>query len=462
MTFAPRIVYGAIDLTDAPYSVEFGFDLGNATNIYDVMVSLLRDGTLQSSAGTNNRTLVIPVIVEQPDSGALSSWAADIEVEAGKPSSTLTFSPGDGYGADTVLTTFTADIAHDWDQELEEAGLRRYLLTIPALPFGRSASEVTINWTGPGTQLVDYNSITDWSVVGAGAIAAWDGGLTAGGIGVLQKTTTGEVTVKKTLTLGVYLRLIVVADTPAVDQVVIDGVAVSASVYKIVQAAPGSIASVLIDTAAWDGLAVDVQFRMNGGAAAPGLHSVFSVRYPGIETSLTPTGLDVIDVAGSARSPLALISFTAPTGGAWLITAPDPNVALRDRGAVENLYEKWTVGAGDPVYLPGDYARVTQRSEPQPPRLNPDGIWPQYATAVDQLAYPSARGTAASFFTAGAVSVISASPDLPTGYHSSDITHEEHVLHPGRCGFAVIAAATGLPVATTIMFYPHWWAHAGQ
>jgi hypothetical protein len=158
---------------------------------------------------------------------------------------------------------------------------------------------------------------------------------------------------------------------------------------------------------------------------------------------------------------LALITFTAPTGGAWLYTAPDPNVALRDRGAVENLYTKWTV-VSDPVYLPGDYVRVTSRSGPQPPRLNPDGIWPQYASGVDQFAYPSARGTAVSFFTAGAVSVISASPDLPTGFHPEAIIHEEHVLHPGRCGFAVVAAATGLPVATTITFYPHWWAHAGQ
>lgn len=456
MTFAPRIVYGDLDLTDYPYSVEFGFDLGSAETLYDVISSLMVDGSLTSSPGSGNRQgLQLSVLTEGSDSGVLAELGAALDLEAGKQTNELVFYPGDGYGEPCVLDTFAAQSTHDWDQTLEKSGLRRFVLTIPARPFVRSVDATTLNWTGSPRE-TDLSTTTGWTVVGAGAISS------AGG--QIQKTTMdSDVTLSRSVALDEYLWLKTPGPVPAgthlVTSVTVNGVSVPDATIR--QEAVSSQHFYTIPTRAWLGQTATVQFTLSPGSAGTyaTLEEFWTTPYPNkteAGAATRPLGIDVIDVGGTARAPIALVSFTSPSGGAWLITGPDPNVALRDRGARENLYEKWTVAGGDPVYVPGDYARVTQQSQPQPASLNPNGIWPQYATGANKLAFPSDRGVAVSFFPAGDVLVVSASPDLPSGFHSTALIYEEHALSAGRSMFAVIAAATGNPIPATVTFYRHW------
>lgn len=432
--------------------------LGNPVPVAEVISSLLRDGDLTTTNRFGNREASFLVEIKAPDPGALADGEAALMAELDQVN-TLTWQVP--YGADTLF-----DVVRSWPEfmmdDLTEVRriVRVYRVVFECLPFGRSADEVTINWTGSGTE-IDLSTTAGWTATG--------GSITSLSNEIRKTTTTGTITLSRSVALQDYLWLKVDGSTgfTVLSAVTVDGVSVPMAEVHTLKFSGNQFFTIPTDT--WRGTTKTVQFTIaadSGSTNVATLREFWTTSYPARATGNTtaaPMGIGVIDVPGSARAPVALISFTVPTGGAWLYTAPNPNVALRERGAVENLYAKWTVGGADPVYLAGDYVRVTSRSDPQPPRLNPDGIWPQYATDVDQLAYPSARGTAISFFpTSGPVSVISASPDLPTGFHPEAIVHEEHVLHPGRCGFAVIAAATGLPVAATITYYPHWWAHAGQ
>ena len=92
MTFAPRIVYGDLDLTDVPFMVEFGFDLGHAVTLYDVISSLMVDGSLTYSPGAGNReSLQFSVLTEAPDSSSSADSAALLDAEESRDVHTLTF-----------------------------------------------------------------------------------------------------------------------------------------------------------------------------------------------------------------------------------------------------------------------------------------------------------------------------------------------------------------------------------
>lgn len=167
MTFAPRFIYGDLDLTDAPFMVEFGLDLGNAQAVTAVIDSLLTDGELISGERDSNREISLTVLVEGSDLAALADAEALLVAQARKQRNTLTVEPGDDIGPTTVFETFRAQVEWQRDDDFERSNLRRFVLTIPALPHSRSLEPVVDDADTPpsdgGTLLYNCESTAGWS-----------------------------------------------------------------------------------------------------------------------------------------------------------------------------------------------------------------------------------------------------------------------------------------------------------
>lgn len=168
MTFAPRFIYGDLDLTDAPFMVEFGLDLGNAQAVTAVIDSLLTDGELISGERDSNREISLTVLVEGSDLAALADAEALLVAQARKQRNTLTVEPGDDIGPTTVFDTFRAQVEWQRDDDFERSNLRRFVLTIPALPFTHSANKILDVSTSPpgsgaGTVFYSAESTTGWA-----------------------------------------------------------------------------------------------------------------------------------------------------------------------------------------------------------------------------------------------------------------------------------------------------------
>lgn len=170
---APRFFVGDLELTSYPFGVlreDVEVDLGAPQNAADVIESLMVDGELVSSSRSGNRTLTVPVLVEGGDLLALAANEATLIQACEKARNTFTVDPGDGFGPPTVFDTFRIQAVHTRDSRYEAALMRRWDLTIPALPWGRAATLVTQTLTPAvvtPTVVDDCVSLTNWTSSGA-------------------------------------------------------------------------------------------------------------------------------------------------------------------------------------------------------------------------------------------------------------------------------------------------------
>ncbi|MCW2496394.1 hypothetical protein [Jatrophihabitans sp.] len=444
--------------------------LGNPVPVSEVITSLLRDGDLTTTTRFGNRTASFLVEITAPDAGGLASGEAALMAELDQVN-TLTWQVP--YGADTLF-----DVIRSWpefmmDDLVEVRQIKRtYRVTFECAPFGRSEGLVTVAWTGPGTE-ISTTSTTGYTVVGGGAIAVSGGHI--------QKTTTASnLTLSRSVAMDEYLWIKTEGEVPVsarhITSVTVNGTAIPDA--QIRQEAGSSKHFYTIPTGAWQGTTATVQFTITPWAAGSNraiLEEFWTVSYPNQFTAgsnTSPKGIGVISTIGSARAPCT-ISFTAPAGGAFVYTAPDPNVLLREQGAAENVFAYFTVASADgdeygvgPVLMwfpQGTHAAQIGFTDARPAELYPDGLWPTATpTALAQWINPADTRAAVSFFnTTGVKTLVSPSPSLPTGYDTAAMVHEVHAVYPGRMGFAVLDQNND-PIAATLTYYPHWWTHAGQ
>jgi hypothetical protein len=492
VTFGPRVLVGDIDVTAAPYMLDIDYDLGNGVTVYDDLESLLRDGSLVSSTRTGNRTLVLPIYVEDvTGSQGRAVAGAALDLECRKPFTTVTVYPGDygqpGAGPAMILDTFVGQSTVDSDPgaRLEQAGLRRYVLTLPALPGVRSVEPVDIEWTGPSAVVKPVTSVTGWAV-SAGTRTA----TTNGGVNCIQLSTTATVTVASP---DVPLKdfLWIRSNMNRVDLnnpvVTIGGTVVPIAELESItgSGSPGANRSyiLMVDVSPWRGLQPEIKFTLTTGDANGRIYALHTTSYPN-RPAAVPTenggqisasfGIGTADVVGTARA-VCTVTFTAPAGGALVYTGPDPVAALRERGMGERVFGDFTVADADGVTIttgaqarwfpPGDHQVDIGATTPQPPALHPDGIWPTSGTGTTTvgddatghlISYPADPEAAVSFLaTSGAKTLLPQTPALPEGYHGDAVTHDEHSLHPGRSGIGVVAV-DGSPVSATFTYYPTW------
>lgn len=166
-TLIPRFTLGALELTDYPFSVQFGTDMGHPESVYELLGSLLPDGGIESLSRRENRTITLPILIEGADLAEVAAAEAALIAECDKQRNTLTIDPGDGFGPPTVFDTFAASPSWTRDDNEEMATLRRWTLTIKALPYGRSVDKIIDDAGTPpvsaGTLLYACDSATGWS-----------------------------------------------------------------------------------------------------------------------------------------------------------------------------------------------------------------------------------------------------------------------------------------------------------
>lgn len=175
MTLVPTWRLGDLVLTDAPFAMKFGADHGSPENISEVLRSLLQDGDVELSTRAGNRTLVLPLLIEDGDLGALAQAEADLIAECDKVQNDLYFDPGDGLAAPMVFTVFRGQLVFARDDDYEQAGYRSYTLTFRALPYPRSEDEVTASAlaaSGTTTTVINSASATTGWTSSSGAVTS--------------------------------------------------------------------------------------------------------------------------------------------------------------------------------------------------------------------------------------------------------------------------------------------------
>lgn len=175
----PEFTLGSLALTSAPFSIEFGADLGGPETSYQTLISFLMDGEDVAADRVSNREISLTILVEGNSMQALAEAEALLVAEIMKPRNALSVDPGDGVGAVTVFDTFRGSLRFDREDEWEQHFTRRYTLTLPALPYPRSATtEVLGVGAAENTQsVVPVDSVTSndgWIDVNQNVPATYD------------------------------------------------------------------------------------------------------------------------------------------------------------------------------------------------------------------------------------------------------------------------------------------------
>lgn len=174
----PRLWINGLELTAYPYGFGWGADLGSPEIVRAEIESRLFDGELISSTRASNRELSWPITVEGASMAELAANEATLVLEVDKLRVEMAYDPGDGLGATTVFDAFRGSLVLERDDAQELALIRRYTLTQPALPFGRSkglrtSGIVSVPPTSAWATVAAMDTTTGWvSSAGAGAISA--------------------------------------------------------------------------------------------------------------------------------------------------------------------------------------------------------------------------------------------------------------------------------------------------
>lgn len=165
MALDPKFTFGALELTDYPFAVEFGSDRGSPEQVVAEVISALTVGSLNRVTHYSNRTVTIPVLVEGANLSELAMSEALLVAEARKPLNELALDPGDGAAPTSVFSTFEADLAPVPSDDAEQQLMRRYVLTISAHPWPRSVTKITTPAvvTAAPTVVDSGSSTTNWT-----------------------------------------------------------------------------------------------------------------------------------------------------------------------------------------------------------------------------------------------------------------------------------------------------------
>lgn len=482
----------------ASFSIEAlggGADFGNPAPVSEVVRSLMRDGDLTTTTRDGNRIASFYVRVRGNSWQALADGEAMLLSEVDKPN-TLTWRVPSG-GPPTCF-----DVVRSWSEfafeDLSEVLRQERIFRIffECLPYGRSEVAESFTWTGYA-KADPLTSSTGWSTVGGGTLTV------SGGVLKRSGAAGSSVVAKKTLTLGRFLFIparptnVGATNFAGVTQVTVDGVVVDGpGMFEYYNAYRGHT----FDTRRWAGVdaSVEITIQAPTGGFDTAIYGLWRCGAPpsGAMPSDAggalageihrPLGVDAVSVHGTARA-LVHLAFTAPTGGAFVYTSPDPATLIRDRGAAEIVFSRFTVAdaagtefevSGRTIWFPeGDHATTVGFTDGQPLDLFPEKPWPQGRTWPQglsvpgdeepaplgvQYAYPADPKAAVSFFQdSGAKNVISPSIFLPQGYHGGAVFHESHLLHPPHTGIAVLDQYA-MPISTTVTYYPRWRHHAAR
>lgn len=480
-------------------------DFGNPVPVPEMMNSLLHDGNLVRTNRDGNR---LPRFILEVTADTLGDMEA---LEAGEALvmpllrriNTMTWVVPGGHNA--VIDIVNSDSEHLTDVADEIInGRRLFRLNFECFPYPHSEDEEQIAWAGPAAVLRAVTSVTGWAVSTGTRSATTNGDIPciqcSSGSPVVTATPVAPLDDFLWLRsnhngggVGIdgFADLDLTITTPSGSTVIPD-----TEIWNVGKGVTDRRYLLMADVSAWKGITpTSISFKMFASTNAR-IYGFDTTSYPNLPIldlaggawsgSEIPTGtlgrgvahanfgIGVLSPLGTARAP-CVIKFTAPAGGALVVTGPDPVVALRDRGMAEMAFGFFTVTDPDGVEITmggrvfhfpqGDHVAQIGSSLPQPLALNPGGPWPQVGTGLgtigddttaSQFAWPADDEAAASaFMTTGAKTLITPTIILPDGYAGDADPFEEHVVWPGRWMFGVMDK-DGNPIAATIDYTPYW------
>lgn len=204
MTASLTLTYGALNLTAYPYGVVWGTDTGAPENEATPLASFIQDGDVELSSRAGNRTIQFDLTIEGVNLTAMATAEAALIAETERLLNTLTLDPGDSAPA-AVYEVFRGQVRLARDDDGEIARLRRYAVTVRALPFPRSATETVtaaLPATGTTTTLVnDGSATTNWTGAVNGVVTAPS--VVSGAVGITTAALSGAVTIALTYTASI-------------------------------------------------------------------------------------------------------------------------------------------------------------------------------------------------------------------------------------------------------------------
>lgn len=178
----PRWILNGLDLTQPPFAVEWGADHGSPESETEALPMRLQDGEIVSLLRSSNRTIPLNVLIEAGDYATLAKYEDELFAAANPASGRgeLEFHPGDSVGEPVIFDVFPFVPAYQREEGMELAGMRRYPLAIPALPWPRAKSPVHVPSLPVPPAVVtevlvdDCSATTGWTASG-GTLTVSDG-----------------------------------------------------------------------------------------------------------------------------------------------------------------------------------------------------------------------------------------------------------------------------------------------
>lgn len=339
MTASLTLTYGALNLTASPYLIEFGTDLGAPANEALALAFLLQDGEVELSSRAGNRTIQFNVLIEGASLSAMATAEAALIAETEKVLNTLTVDPGDGAPA-SVYEIFRGQVSLLRDDDFELSRLRRYTVTVRALPFTRSVAETVtaaLPASGSTTTVLDaMGATTGWTGFvngGAATVTNTTGPPSTNSVSSTSGTGTFLLALQKTFAATTSATKLLMTDWKVPNAAVGGSLVVTGDGVTLPlvaeQASPTSGYVRSFHYVAASSLAV-TRFEYSSGPTAPASVRTLLLDNVSVTNDSTLIGagrqqMRSLTVTGSARAPGALTvqSSTAALGNGVLIyTSP--------------------------------------------------------------------------------------------------------------------------------------------
>lgn len=205
------VIYGGLDLTVDPYTLSPDSDFSVGEKETGVVPHVLTDGDTVSGLRTANRTITLNVAITATSRAAFAAAEAALALQADQPANTLVAQFGDATSAlslPVVADTFRATLVPTYNAFEDRSFYRAYVLTIPALPFFRNPTAVTLGPVVTAAATLDsFDTTPTLTVAAMAGHTANTGTVTTDSVHKTQGTASTVVTITQGNSTGVDFTL---------------------------------------------------------------------------------------------------------------------------------------------------------------------------------------------------------------------------------------------------------------
>lgn len=169
---------GQQDLAQPPFKLMLASDLGSQVAVTEVIRSLFADGSIVTGKFSDNRAMNLVVAAICSTRAQLATVCDAVAAEVDKATNTITWAPAGGQPM--LIDTFRGQCDMDWPTSVD-AKFHRYMkLTIPALPFLRTPTAVSLSGASAVKSILTVANSTSYTA--SNSIGALVGASSSGNI----------------------------------------------------------------------------------------------------------------------------------------------------------------------------------------------------------------------------------------------------------------------------------------